>query len=108
MPVVPNGAPVVVLSYRLWQTRYGSDAGIIGRKVLLDDVPFEVVGVMPDGFRLPTDFTEDAAEPTELWRAIQFDMSQLQRGSHGYYGAAVLAAGQTAQSACWRRSGSRA
>ena len=96
---VPNGAPVVVLSYRLWQTRYGSDAGIIGRKVLLDDVPFEVVGVMPDGFRLPTDFTEDAAEPTELWRAIQFDMSRLQRGSHGYYGAAVLAPGQTAQSA---------
>ena len=96
---VPNGAPVVVLSHRLWQTRYGSDAGIVGRKVLLDDVPFEVVGVMPDGFRLPTDFTEDAAEPTELWRAIQFDLSQLQRGSHGYYGAAVLASGQTAQSA---------
>ena len=55
----------------LWQARYGGDAGIIGRKVLLNDVPFEVVGVMPDGFRLPTDFTEDAAEPTELWRAIQ-------------------------------------
>ena len=49
---------------------------IVGRKVLLNDVPYEVVGVMPDGFRLPTDFTEDAAEPTELWRAIQFDMSQ--------------------------------
>ncbi len=31
---VPNGAPVVVLGYRLWQTRYGGDAGIIGRKVL--------------------------------------------------------------------------
>ena len=96
---VPNGAPVVVLSHRLWQARYGSDSSIIGRKVLLDDVPFEVVGVMPEGFRLPTDFTEDAAEPTELWRAIQFDMSALQRGSHGYYGAAVLAPGQTAQSA---------
>ncbi len=96
---VPSGAPVVVLSHRLWQARYGSDAGIIGRKVLLDDVPFEVVGVMPAGFRLPTDFTEDAAEPTELWRAIRFDMSDLERGSHGFYGAAVLAPGQTAQSA---------
>jgi putative ABC transport system permease protein len=96
---VPNGAPVVVLGYRLWQARYGGDGGIIGRKLLLDDVPFEVVGVMPDGFRLPTDFTEDAAEPTELWRAIRFDMSQLQRGNHGLYGAAVLASGQTAASA---------
>jgi len=96
---VPNGAPVVVLGHRLWQARYGSDAGIIGRKVLLDDVPFEVVGVMPEGFRLPTDFTEDAAEPTELWRAIRFDLSRLQRGSHGLYGAATLAPGQTAASA---------
>lgn len=96
---VPNGASVVVVSHRLWQARYGGDADIIGRTVLLDDVPFEVVGVMPEGFRLPTDFTEDAAEPTELWRAIRFDLSQLQRGSHGFYGAAVLAPGQTAASA---------
>jgi len=96
---LPNGPPVVVLGYRLWQARYGGDPGIIGRKVLLNDVPHEVVGVMPDGFRLPTDFTEHAAEPTELWRAIQFDMADLQRGSHGYYGAAVLANGQTAATA---------
>ena len=85
-----------MLGYRLWQARYGGDPAIIGRKVLLNDVPVEVVGVMPDGFRLPTDFTEDAAEPTELWRAIQFDMSAAQRGSHGYYAAATLAPGQTA------------
>jgi len=96
---VPNGPQVMVLGYRLWQSHFGSDASILGRKVLLDDVPFEVVGVMPEGFRLPTDFTEDAAEPTELWRAIQFDMSDLERGSHGFYGAAVLAPGQTARSA---------
>jgi len=62
-------------------------------------VPVEIVGVMPAGFRLPTDFTEDAAEPTELWRAIQFDMSQLERGSHGFYAAATLAPGQTAATA---------
>jgi putative ABC transport system permease protein len=93
------GPPVAVLGYRLWQARYGGDPGIVGGKVLLNDVPHEVVGVMREGFRLPTDFTEHAAEPTELWRAIQFDMSSLQRGSHGYYGAAVLAPGQTAATA---------
>ncbi len=96
---VPQGPPVAVLGYRLWQARFGADAGIVGRKVLLNDVPVEIVGVMPAGFRLPTDFTEDAAEPTELWRAIQFDMSQLERGSHGYYAAATLAPGQTAATA---------
>ncbi len=95
----PNGAPVAVLSYRLWQARYGGDRSVVGRKLLLNDVPVEIVGVMPDGFRLPTDFTVDAAEPTELWRPLQIDMQNLQRGNHGYHGAAVLAAGQTAATA---------
>ncbi|MGD9905227.1 MAG: ABC transporter permease [Vicinamibacterales bacterium] len=95
----PNAPPVAVLGYPLWQTRYGGDPSIVGRRILLNDVPVEVVGVMPQGFRLPTDFTEEAAEPTELWRALQLDEANAQRGSHGYYGAAVLAPGQTAASA---------
>jgi predicted permease len=96
---VPDGPPVAVLGYRLWQARYGGDPSIVGRKLMLNDEPVEIVGVMPDGFRLPTDFTEDAAEPTELWRPVQFDMANLNRGSHGYYGAAILAPGQTAATA---------
>ena len=75
------------------RTRYGGDPGIVGRRVLLNDVPVEVVGVMPRGFRLPTDFTEDAAEPTELWRPLQIDEANAERGSHGYFGAAMLAPG---------------
>jgi predicted permease len=96
---VPNGPPVAVIGYRLWQARYGGDPAIIGRKVQLNDVPVEIVGVMPDGFRLPTDFTVDAAEPSELWRPLQMDMSNLERGSHGLYGAALLARGHTAATA---------
>jgi putative ABC transport system permease protein len=95
----PNAPPVVVLGHGLWQTRYGGDPGVVGRRVLLNDVPAEVIGVMPPGFRLPTDFTEDAAEPTELWRALQIEEAAAERGSHSYYAAAVLAAGQTAASA---------
>ena len=95
----PNAAPVAVLGYGLWQTRYGGDPAIVGRRVLLNEVPVEVVGVMPQGFRLPTDFTEEAAEPTELWRPLQLDEADAQRGSHGYYAAATLAPGQTVASA---------
>ncbi len=72
---------------------------MVGRKVLLNDVPVEVVGIMPDGFRLPTDFTVDAAEPTELWRPLQMDTKSLERGSHGLYAAASLAPGQSATTA---------
>lgn len=95
----PKAAPVAVLGYSLWQTRFGGDSGIVGRTILLNDEPVQIVGVMPQGFRLPTDFTVDAAEPTELWRALQIDEQNLQRGSHGYYGAATLRPGHTAATA---------
>ncbi len=93
---VPNGPQVAVLGYPLWQARYGGDPSVVGKTLMINDLPVEVIGVMPEGFRLPTDFTDDAAEPTQLWRPIQWDMSNLIRGSHGFYGAAVLAPGQSA------------
>ncbi len=96
---VPRAAPVAVLGYGLWQSRYGGDPAVVGRRIQLDDQPVEIVGVMPAGFRLPTDFTEEAAEPTQLWRALQLDEANAQRGSHGYYAAAVLAPGTTAAAA---------
>ena len=96
---LPNGPPVVVLGYPLWQARYGGDPTIIGRRMMLNDVPAEIVGIMPSGFRLPTDFNVDAAEPTQVWRPLQIDPQNLNRGNHGFYGAAILAPGQTAASA---------
>ena len=95
---VPNGAQVAVLGYPIWQARYGGDPGVIGRRLVINDVPVEVIGVMPEGFRLPTDFNDEAAEPTQLWRPIRWDLSQLSR-NHGYYGVATLAPGQTAATA---------
>src|SRR5687767_7243891 len=95
----PNGPPVAVLGYPLWQAQFGGDPSIIGRKIMLNDVPVEVIGVMPDGFRLPTDFTVDAALPSQLWRPTQIDSTNLNRGNHGYHAAAVLAPGQTAATA---------
>ena len=55
-----------------------------------------VVGVMPRGFALPTDFTVDAAEPSQIWIPVQIDPKDLTHGSHGYYAAARLARGATA------------
>lgn len=91
----PNGPPVAVLGFPVWQAQFGGDPTIVGRRIMLNDVPVEVVGVMPEGFRLPTDFTVDAAEPTQLWRPLQIDATNLNRGSHSYYAAAALAPGQT-------------
>jgi putative ABC transport system permease protein len=95
----PNGPPLVVLGYPLWQAQFAADPAIIGRKILLNEIPVEIIGVMPEGFRLPTDFNVDAAEPTQLWRPVQVDSTNLVRGSHGFYAAAVLGPGQSPASA---------
>ncbi len=42
---------VVVLSYRLWENRFGADREWVGRNVILNGKPFAVVGVAPKGFR---------------------------------------------------------
>ena len=44
---------VVLLSWGLWQRRFGGDTGIVGRTVDLDEVPTTVVGVMPREFNFP-------------------------------------------------------
>ena len=47
---VPGASPVAVLSYGYWQTRFGSDPDIVGRKISLNAYPFTIVGVAPHGF----------------------------------------------------------
>jgi putative ABC transport system permease protein len=48
-----GNAQVVVLRYAFWQTRFGGDPKIVGKRIMLDDKPFEVIGVMPRGFEFP-------------------------------------------------------
>jgi predicted permease len=43
----PVGRPVVMLSERLWRGRFGRDAAVIGRQILLDGEPFDVIGIVP-------------------------------------------------------------
>lgn len=45
--------PVVVLGYRVWQARFGSDPNVIGRTVQLGGTSATVIGVMPEGFAFP-------------------------------------------------------
>jgi predicted permease len=47
------GENVVVLSYHLWRQRFGGDAGVLGSVVSTTDGSHTVIGVMPQGFRLP-------------------------------------------------------
>jgi predicted permease len=47
---VPGGHPVVVLSYDFWRTRFGGDAGVINRTLVVNGGAMTIVGVAPSGF----------------------------------------------------------
>jgi putative ABC transport system permease protein len=59
--------PAVVISHRLWQRRFGGDPGIVGKKISLDNVAWEIIGVMPPDFAIPN--TE-----VDVW--IPWDMAR--------------------------------
>jgi len=45
-----SASPVVMLSHRYWQHRFGADATVIGRQINLNNVAFTIIGVTPPGF----------------------------------------------------------
>jgi predicted permease len=57
----PGAPAVVIISGEVWRRRYGSDPGVLGRAVKINDTPATVVGVMPDWFRFP--FITQAWQP---------------------------------------------
>ena len=68
----PGGERVAVLSYKMWQNRFGGDAGIIGKSLRANGVPYTIVGVMPDRYGFP----DDGA----VWLPLQLDPLSLKRG----------------------------
>jgi putative ABC transport system permease protein len=68
----PGGGSVVVISYRMWQDRFGGDPSIVGSQLRANGLPHEIVGVMPEGFALPY--------RTQIWLPLQHDALALKRG----------------------------
>lgn len=61
-------APVVLLSEKMWRTRFAADEKIVGRTVVIDTTNATVVGVMPDAFRFPN--------AQDLWQPLGFSLSE--------------------------------
>jgi predicted permease len=62
----PGAPAVAVISEGLWRRRFRADSGIVGRAILIDGSPREVVGVVPRSFTFPT-------AGTDLWIPIRLD-----------------------------------
>ena len=85
---------VVILTHGLWQRRFGSDPRIVGQKIVLNGVPFEVVGVLPSAFEFPD-------SKVEVWSplALQGLSQPLNRALHQFSVYARLKPGTTLQQA---------
>jgi putative ABC transport system permease protein len=92
---VPDAAPVVVLSYGLWQRRFGGDDGIINQTINLNNKSHTVIGVMPQNYMFPS--------RVDMWVPVGQQSGQeswKSRGNHpGLYGVARLKAGVSIEQA---------
>jgi predicted permease len=57
-----GAGPVVVISHDFWQNRFSGQAGVLGQVIKLNDTPFTIIGVGPDGFT-----GEVVGSPADLW-----------------------------------------
>ena len=90
----PNTHPVVVIGHRLWQRRFASDPGVVGRTVMLNERAFTVIGVAAERF-----LGSDVALASELFVPMMMQPALSQedllssRGQHAMKVQAILAPG---------------
>jgi putative ABC transport system permease protein len=72
---VSINANAAVLSYHFWRDHFASAADVIGKKLEIDNVPFQVIGVMPPDFAFPAKESQawSPARDTQLWLPINSD-----------------------------------
>ena len=69
----PNGGHVAVITYGLWQRRFGGDSSIAGKSIPLSGVPYTILGVVARGFK--TELDTDA--PPEVFLPFQIDPASI-------------------------------
>jgi putative ABC transport system permease protein len=88
----PGTARTVILSYQYWQDRFGGDPAVVGQSLQINDLPREIIGVMPRGFR----FLQ--RNPT-VFLPYRFDRSSLFVGNFTFRSIARLKPGVTIEQA---------
>ena len=78
---------VIVVSYGLWQRRFGGDAQIVGKQILVNEQPATIIGVMPDTFGWHIRRNSRARKPADIWMPLQITNDLRER--HGRFASAV-------------------
>ena len=83
-------ARVVILSYGLWERRYGADRALVGKTIRVDGEDFTVVGVMPPDFRW-----QFWSGPRQLWVPVGYTVTDKGRDDNSFISIARLKPGVT-------------
>ena len=86
-----HAAPEIVISDRLWRSRFAADPAIVGRLVRVNGFPHTVVGVMGPGFNFPGQ--------TDIWQGLDWNLKFHSRGAHFMESVARLKPGVTVEQA---------
>jgi len=85
----PGGAPVAVISYRLWQTHFGANPDIVGQTIEINEHPYTIVGVTPAVFQ-----GSQTGLRSEIWVPIMMEEQLMPQGDlihdHHYFWLFVL------------------
>jgi putative ABC transport system permease protein len=93
-----GGPRQILIGYRWWKRRFGGDAGIVGRRMQVDDEVYTIAGVMPHGFEFPP-MGSPAYRPV-LWMSLNLPADQeFARGLHSLAVVARLKPGVSIQQA---------
>jgi putative ABC transport system permease protein len=77
-----GGPRAAIISHVLWQRAFGGEPEIIGKEVRINAQTYNVIGVMPEGYRFPP----GSNDPVDVWISFQFDPANLGgRGGHFLY-----------------------
>jgi len=66
----PANMDIAVLSYPLWQRRFGGQSNIVGQQLTLNDRKFTIIGVMPPSFQFHIKSRSGTGRPAELWSIL--------------------------------------
>lgn len=80
----PNKAPAV-LSYALWQRRFGGQQNIIGQPIKLNNETFTIIGVMPASFQFHIKQRSGTGRPAELWSILPMPIAAGGANEHGRF-----------------------
>jgi len=91
----PGGPRSVILGHGLWQRAFGSDQGIVGREVRLNQETFTVVGVMPADFVVSAQTAQRVLGEPDLWMPLQLSPRDAGYDGDNYQMIARLRPGVT-------------